>query len=92
MKILTWNVNGVRAIYKKGFEEWLTNQDADIVCLQETKAHPDQLSRNVVHPEGYKGFWNSAEKKGYSGVATFSKYQPDDSATHFEKSEHMSSE
>jgi exodeoxyribonuclease-3 len=76
MKILSWNVNGIRAIEKKGFLEWLAKESPDILCLQETKAHPEQLSEKILKPEGYHSFWDSAEKKGYSGVAIYTKTQP----------------
>jgi exodeoxyribonuclease-3 len=76
MKIVSWNVNGVRAIQKKGFLDWLAKDSADIVCLQETKAMPEQLDMFLLHPNGYQTFWNSAERKGYSGVATFTKIKP----------------
>ncbi len=76
MKILSWNVNGIRAIEKKGFIEWLHKESPDILCLQETKAHPEQLSETIMKPKGYYTYWSAAEKKGYSGVAIFSKKAP----------------
>ena len=76
MKILSWNVNGIRAAQKKGFLEWLARESADIVCVQETKAHPDQLDFELLNPPGYQVYWNAAKKKGYSGVATFTKRKP----------------
>ena len=76
MKILSWNVNGIRAAQKKGFLEWLTRESPDILCVQETKAHPDQLDVFLLNPPGYQVTWNAAEKKGYSGVATFMKQKP----------------
>lgn len=76
MKILSWNVNGIRAVQKKGFLEWLARESPDILCVQETKAHPDQLDVFLLHPPGYHVCWNAAEKKGYSGVATFSRQKP----------------
>jgi len=76
MKILSWNVNGIRAIEKKGFLDWLQKESPDILCLQETKAHPEQLSENLLKPAGYQTFWSSAEKKGYSGVAIYTKEKP----------------
>ncbi len=76
MRILCWNVNGIRANAKKGFFEWMLKEDADIVCLQETKAEPAQLSEEFIKPKGYLSFWSSAEKKGYSGVAIYSKKAP----------------
>ncbi|MDP8211797.1 MAG: exodeoxyribonuclease III [Candidatus Zapsychrus exili] len=76
MKILSWNVNGIRAISKKGFLEWLQQESPDILCIQETKASPDQLSNELLNPLGYKTYWSSAEKKGYSGVSVFTKKTP----------------
>ncbi|MEK7389933.1 MAG: exodeoxyribonuclease III [Elusimicrobiota bacterium] len=76
MKLVSWNVNGVRAVWKKGFGDWLKAGRADVVCLQETKAQPDQLSPETLNPLGYHGEWHWGEKKGYSGVATFSKIPP----------------
>lgn len=76
MKILSWNVNGIRAAQKKGFLEWFEEQKADVVCLQETKAQPDQLEEDLLHPLGYHSQFFSAEKKGYSGVAIYSKKEP----------------
>ena len=76
MKILSWNVNGIRAAQKKGFLDWLARESPDILCVQETKAHPDQLDAFLLNPPGYHVYWNAAEKKGYSGVATFTKQKP----------------
>lgn len=78
MRIITVNTNGIRAAAKKGFFDWLAQQDADVVCIQETKAQIDQLSDPVFHPEGYHCFYHDAEKKGYSGVALYCKHKPDD--------------
>lgn len=78
MKIVSWNVNGIRAILKKGFEDFVAEQSPDILCLQETKAHPDQVDLRL---DSYHQYWNSAEKKGYSGVAIFTKKKP--LATHY---------
>jgi len=74
MKIVSWNVNGIRAVLKKGFLDFLDEVNPDIICLQETKAHPEQVELNLEQYP-YK-FWNSAEKKGYSGTAIFSKIKP----------------
>lgn len=76
MKIISYNVNGIRSAMKKGLMEWLKAVDADIVCLQEIKAEPGQL--NLLHFEdlGYKTYWYPAQKKGYSGVAIFTKQEP----------------
>lgn len=73
---LSWNVNGIRAAEKKGFLKWLTECNADVIAIQETKAHPDQLSEALIKPPGYLASFNWADKKGYSGVATYSKLQP----------------
>ena len=73
LKLLSWNVNGIRAQEKKGFLDWLKKENPDILCVQETKANIDQLTKDLINPDGYKTFWSSAEKKGYSGVATFTK-------------------
>lgn len=76
MKIYSWNVNGIRAIEKKGFESWFEKLDPDILCLQETKASPDQLSAFLQQPKGYYAYFSSADKKGYSGVGVYSKVKP----------------
>lgn len=73
MKFISWNVNGLRAIKDKGFTESFKSLDADFFCLQETKLQAGQLDLQF---EGYKSFWNYAEKKGYSGTAIYSKYDP----------------
>ncbi|PLW66884.1 exodeoxyribonuclease III [Pseudohalioglobus lutimaris] len=75
-RIITVNTNGIRAAARKGFFEWLPTQDADVVCIQETKAQIDQLSDPVFHPEGYHTFYNDAVKKGYSGTAIYSRVKP----------------
>jgi exodeoxyribonuclease III len=76
-KILSWNVNGIRAIQKKGFLDWLAREKPDILGVQETKAHPDQLDAFLMHPAGYETHWAwSTVKKGYSGVAIFTKEKP----------------
>lgn len=74
--IVSWNVNGVRAAERKGFLPWLQRTGADIVAVQETKAHPDQLSTALREPPGYQVAWCAAETRGYSGVATFSRRAP----------------
>ena len=76
MKIISWNVNGIRAAQKKGLLEWLAEESPDILCVQETKANPDQLDTALLKPSGYQVFFNSAQRKGYSGVATFTKQKP----------------
>ncbi|MCR4842564.1 MAG: exodeoxyribonuclease III [Eubacterium sp.] len=73
MKFISWNVNGLRACVKKGFEDFFNEIDADIFCLQETKLQEGQID---FEPEGYNAYWNYAEKKGYSGTAVFSKQEP----------------
>jgi len=73
MDLYSWNVNGIRAAEKKDFLSWLSIVDPDIVCLQETKAKIEQLSQALINDHGYKTYWHSAEKPGYSGVATFCK-------------------
>ena len=76
IRLLSWNVNGIRAIYKKGFLDWFKKANPDILCLQETKAHPDQLVEELKDVNGYESFFSSAEKKGYSGVVTYTKLKP----------------
>ena len=73
MKFISWNVNGFRSCLGKGFGEFFAEQDADFFCIQETKMQPGQAEFN---PEGYFQYWNSAEKKGYSGTAVFTKHEP----------------
>ena len=81
IKILSWNVNGIRAVHKKGFLDWLKAASPDILCLQETKAAPEQLSEDLIRPPGYFSYWHSSKKKGYSGVAVYTKEEPLDSQT-----------
>jgi len=76
VKILTYNVNGIRAALRKDFASWLKTTNADIVCLQEIKANVEQFDESVFIDLGYDCYWNSAEKKGYSGVAILSKLKP----------------
>lgn len=73
MKFISWNVNGFRACLNKGFEEFFNEQNADFFCIQETKMQPGQAE---FTPEGYYQYWYSAEKKGYSGTAIFTKHEP----------------
>lgn len=80
-RILSWNVNGIRAVAKKGFLEWFQGESPDILCLQETKAQPEQLTGDLLEPEGYHVYWASAEKKGYSGVAVYTREKPREVAT-----------
>ena len=76
MKLLSWNVNGIRSIVKKGFVKWLLKESPDIICLQETKAWIEQLNKDITNIDGYKSYFNQAERKGYSGVAVYSKPVP----------------
>ncbi len=76
-RVITANTNGIRSAAKKGFFAWLKAQDADVVCIQETKAQRDQLDDAQFHPQGYHCYYFDAEKKGYSGTALFSKQKPD---------------
>ncbi|HEY4548734.1 MAG TPA: exodeoxyribonuclease III [Bacillus sp. (in: firmicutes)] len=73
MKLVSWNVNGIRACVKKGFLDYFQKVDADIFCIQETKLQENQIELNL---EGYHQFWNYAERKGYSGTAVFTKEKP----------------
>jgi len=74
--ILTYNINGIRAALKKDFDKWLYSTNADVICLQEIKANVDQFDESIFKDLGYHCFWNSAMKKGYSGVAILSKESP----------------
>lgn len=76
-KIISYNVNGIRAALKKDWLGWLKSENPDVVCIQETKAHQDQLDLDLFKEAGYNSYWFSAEKKGYSSVAIFSKTEPD---------------
>lgn len=76
LTMISWNVNGIRAVEKKGFVELVKEFDADIIAIQETKAQPDQLSDNLKSIDGYASYFNSAEKKGYSGVALYCRQEP----------------
>jgi exodeoxyribonuclease-3 len=75
-RILSWNVNGLRAAYKKGLLVWLLRERPDVLCLQETKAAPDQLPPDLKEVEGYHAYFASAERKGYSGVALYTRLEP----------------
>lgn len=78
MKIISWNVNGLRANVKKGGFDWLLNQDVDIFCVQETKAHPDDLPKEILSPTGYFSYFDHSKlRKGYSGVAVWTKEKPE---------------
>jgi exodeoxyribonuclease-3 len=80
MRIISWNVNGIRAVEKRGFLDWFLDESPDVLCLNETKAEPGQLSPALVNPQGrgapYYSYWACAKKKGYSGVASYSKTEP----------------
>ena len=89
MKIISWNVNGIRAVAQKGFFDWFSQQDADIVCLQETKAFPEQLGFDLKNPNGYYAVWHTGKTPGYAGVATFSKQKPISEKNHFEEITHF---
>jgi len=81
MKVITLNLNGIRSAHRKGFFEWMHEQDADVICLQETRAQVHQLSEDILEPAGYHAYFNDAQKKGYSGVALYARRQPDRVAT-----------
>jgi exodeoxyribonuclease-3 len=76
LKLYSWNVNGIRASYKKGLLDWVRQSDGDIICFQETKANPIQLEDELRQPDGYHTYWASATRGGYSGVALYSKLEP----------------
>ena len=76
-RVITANTNGIRSAAKKGFFAWLETQNADVVCIQETKAQRDQLDDALFHPQGYHCYYFDAEKKGYSGTALYAKQKPD---------------
>lgn len=76
MKLMSWNVNGIRAILKTHFFKEVERLNPDVLCVQETKIHDDHVDPKLLHIEGYHFYWNSAQKKGYSGVAVFTKKEP----------------
>jgi exodeoxyribonuclease-3 len=76
MKLISWNVNGIRAASRGGFLDWMKSQKADVICVQETKANPEQLEPELREPKGYTSFWHSAQKPGYSGTAIYTKKDP----------------
>ena len=78
MKVVTFNANGIRSATRKGFFEWMQDSAPDVVCMQELKAHRDQLAENLLAPQGYHGFFQFAQKKGYSGTAIYCKAPPSD--------------
>ena len=77
MKIVSVNVNGIRAAGRKGFYDWMGKEQPDVVCMQELKAQPDQITDALYHPEGYHTYFHSAEKRGYSGVGMYSLVEPE---------------
>ena len=77
MRIISYNVNGIRAAMTKGLVDWLKTDPADVICLQETKASRDNVDFTRINDIGYHDYWFSAQKKGYSGVAIFSRTKPD---------------
>ena len=85
MKLVSWNVNGLRACMKKGFGDFLMESGADALCVQETKMQPEQADFSF---DGYKGYWNSAERKGYSGTAVFTRVKPQSVALDIGCAEH----
>lgn len=76
IKLISWNVNGIRAVHKKGFLDWVKTADPDILCIQETKAWEEQLPDELINIPGYTSYFSQAEKKGYSGTAIFTKTKP----------------
>jgi len=77
IKIICWNVNGLRAVHKRGFLPWLQQASPDILCLQETKATPADLAAELRQPPGYYSYWNNPVRKGYAGVATYCRQRPE---------------
>ncbi|MFQ5609085.1 MAG: exodeoxyribonuclease III, partial [Woeseiaceae bacterium] len=77
-RVVSLNANGIRAAARKGFFDWLPKQDADVICIQETKAQAHQLTDEIFHPAGYHCYYEDAVKKGYSGTAVYSKHEPND--------------
>ena len=75
MKIISYNVNGIRAALKKGLIDWLKQENPDVFCIQESKSQKEQVPEEIFLELGYMAYWHSAEKKGYSGVITFSKIE-----------------
>lgn len=74
--VISWNVNGIRAVLKNGFMDWLRQEQPDILCLQETRALPSDLSDDALQPDDYVSLWNPAQKRGYSGTAVYAKTPP----------------
>jgi exodeoxyribonuclease III len=76
MRLLSWNVNGLRSAYKKGFLDWLTQTRPDLLCLQETRAHPEQLPRELINPDGYRSYFTEPGRRGYSGAGLYTAISP----------------
>lgn len=76
MTVHSWNVNGIRSCSEKGLWDWLAASEGDVICLQETKAHKNQLGQDFLTPAGFESHWAEAEKKGYSGLVTYSRKKP----------------
>lgn len=76
-RIISYNLNGIRSAINKGFSDWVSSTSPDIICIQETKAQPEQVDLEELHKYGYKDYWHSAEKKGYSGVLILTREDPD---------------
>lgn len=76
LRVISANLNGIRAAARKGFFNWIETQNADIICVQETKAHMHSLEEPLLHPDGYQSYFSSAEKKGYSGVGIYTRKHP----------------
>jgi exodeoxyribonuclease-3 len=77
MRLVTWNVNGIRAAVRNGFWSWLASAGPEVVCLQETRIQPEQLAPKMRQPPGYHAVWHAGERRGYSGVATLSQHEPE---------------
>ena len=86
IQLLSWNVNGIRAVQRKGFLEWFSQQNTDILCLQETKAHTEQLDAELINIDGYHSYWNYPERKGYSGVVIYTRDEPQNIGYSFDDS------
>jgi len=78
MRIVTLNVNGIRSAARKGLFDWLPQQGADVICLQEVRAQPEQIADELYHPSGFHCYYESAQRKGYSGVALYARREPDE--------------